>query len=136
MNHNEIYTYTKVDLINSIQTIEYPKGNTNKICKMDNVSAPLHICNNIVDGFISFTNNVTLYDNYSFTTNIGTIITSNGTLVFTVNYNTDNSGFLPKNNTVQTKPTFKSGLYEKYNDINITIIALNDNNNRILNISY
>jgi hypothetical protein len=138
MDNLEIYTYTREDLIDSIQTIEYPKGNTEKKCGISNVLAPLYNCKNNRIGLVSFTNNVTDFENKSFTTSIGTIVTPHGTLVVNFNYNNFfKSQFLPNNKTVKTKPTFTSGLYENYKNIDVTVISLDDaKSTRILNITY
>lgn len=138
MSNLEIYTYTKDDLLESAQTIEYPKGNTDKQCAIANVAAPLYICNNKPAGLITYTNNITKIKDFKFTTSIGTIITPIGSLIVNFNYNlTDDLQFLPVNNSVKAKPTFTSGFYEKFNDIIVTVTALDDDKStRILSITY
>lgn len=135
--NTEIYTYSKDDLANSIQVVEFPKGNTDKICNISNVAAPLRVCNNKVVGLISFTNNITRFNEFSFTTGLGTIITPHGSLVANFSYDNISSGLLPPNKTVESKPTFTSGMYEKYDNILITISTLDENNpTRVVTISY
>jgi hypothetical protein len=138
MDNTENYTYKKEDLVNSIQIIEYPKGNTDKNSSINNMAAPLqNCCNGNVIGLISFTNNVTSIDNFSFTTATGTIITPRGTLVVNFHINNTRFGLLSNNVTIKSKPTFKSGLYEQYENIVVTIVTFDDNNTtRIVNISY
>ena len=135
--NTEIYTYSKDDLLNSIQTIEFPKGNTDKICNISNVAAPLRVCNDNVVGLVSYTNNITNYKEISFTTGLATIITPRGSLVANFSFDNLGSGLLPSNKTVESKPTFTSGMYEKYDNILITVMTLDENNpTRILTISY
>ncbi len=138
MNNLEIYTYTKEDLLNSIQTIEYPKGATEKKCFINNISAPLLICNNNTGGLVSYTDNVTIQNSFTFTTSVGTIITPHGTIIVNLYYdNSDGQGLLPVNKTIKAKPTFTSGIYENHKDIVVTITALDDVKfTRILTISY
>ena len=123
--------------MNNVETYIYPKGLTDKICGITNVAAPLYTCNNIKVGAVNFTNNSTKYNEFYFTTAIGTIITPRGSLVVNFNFNTINSEFLPINKTVKANPTFTSGLYENYKDINVTVFSLDDaKSTRILNITY
>lgn len=137
MKNIEIYTYTKDDFLNSIQTIKYPKGNTDKICIINNVAAPLYNCENIKVGLFTAINNITQYNDISFTNAIYTIITPYGSLVFNSYVNNTSTGILSNNVTFEGRPTLKSGLYENYKDIVITIITFDDNNTtRILNIAY
>lgn len=141
MDNIEIYTYTRDELVNGIQTIKYPNGNTNKVCFISNVESYLYnTCDNKNNkvGVISFTNNVTENEDISFTTSIGTIITPFGSLVVNFSYNNRNgSQFLPIGKTVKAKPTFTSGLYENYDNITVTVFSVEDSKStRILTISY
>lgn len=136
MDKVETYTYTRNDLVNSIQTIKYPEGNTDKKCAISNVAAPLYACSDVQIGVISFTNNFSEFGKFSFTTSIGTIITPLGSLVVNFNFETLNQ-FLPNNKTVTAKPTFTSGIYSNYKDITVTIFSLDDiKSTRILTINY
>ena len=105
MDNVEVYTYTRDELVDGIQTIKYPKGNTDKVCFISNVESALYsTCNNKNNkvGAIGFTNNVTEYENITFTTSIGTIITPFGSLVVNFSYNNSNgSQFLPIGKTVK-----------------------------------
>lgn len=137
MDNVETYIYTKNDLVNSEQSIIFPQGNTDKISQISNVAAPLFTCNDIQVGLISFINNSTKYNKLSFNTSLGTIITPHGSLVVNFNYETINNQFLPLNKTVKANPTFKSGLYENYKDIVVTVLPLDDaKSTRILTITY
>lgn len=125
----EIYHYWKQELLAHDQVLHYPKGKDGdkKKAEIHNVFAPLiHPGTRKKEGFINFTNNTTKIqfkkNMFSFNTSIGTIQTRRGTLVVNYSYNEpDSSGLLPQNSIVTGKPTYKSGEYLKYKNVQVSV---------------
>jgi hypothetical protein len=140
-NHIETYTYTRSELIQNAQIITFEPQKENKKSFIQNVNANLYENINNYAGNIIYINNYTELNNNKFNTSTGTINTNNGKLVFNLSYEilSDSTPFLDSGRILETKATYKSGIYDTKlgNDVLITIQSLSDfNQTRILTIQY
>ena len=133
----EIYTYSRFELEQN-KAIMNEKKNNNIIYITENNLANLYLPNSsIVVGTISFINNLFFSPMDSFNSSTGTIITKDGSLVFNFNYVLKFMDSKPDENLILTaKPTFTSGKYSNYKEIEITVQILKLTGDRIVSIEY
>ena len=136
----EVYTYDKAELekskfatVNSKNDIKYITENTIGTLYLANTT------NNV--GFISYINNITAKPGIVFTTNIGTIITPIGKLVFNFNYvlkaESDLIISAPFDNELLiAEPTYKGDGYAGFNNLKISVQIINRLGNRVVSIEY
>lgn len=137
MKKTEIYTYNKKELFdNSVITTQENKNNIKYIT--EKTTGNIFLPNSTIEeGIISYVNNLIISNKNSFNTSIGTIITSNGSLVFNFNYILKFEDSRPVENTILTaKPTFIGGKYSEFNNITVTVQILETSGDRIIAIEY
>lgn len=136
----ERYVYTKQELIASSQILDYPNnGGTKKDAYIQNVLGNIYDENQERRGFVSFTNNTTVFrqsedDKIEFTTSIGSIKTPHGKLVVNFCFHIVNQEpYLPPNRILSAQPTYTDGKYSRYKNITVSVQSFDDGQ-RILTI--
>lgn len=137
MKKTEIYTYSREELNKNKVIISENEINGIKYITEKNLG-PIHLPNTSTQiGVIKYTNDFVLNKDLSFNTSIGTILTTKGTIVFNLNYVLKFLDSRPLENSVLiTKPTFVSGEYLSFKDLEITVQILQESGERVLILEY
>jgi hypothetical protein len=135
--NTEIYFWTRKEFEQN-KAIMVEKNINSITYVTENVYGNLYLPNSfVIIGSISFINNLFFTNLDSYNTSIGTIVTKDGSIVFNLNYVIKFMDSKPDENLILTsKPTFVSGKYLTYKNIEITIQILKLTGERILAIEY
>jgi len=138
--NKEIYFYTKTDFIPNVSIINFP-DTTNKKANIGNTCASIYSCENIIVGSLYTTSNNTVINNIVNATVEETLSTPSGILVYKFSFNNSTSlntpFFFTDDILITTNAIYKSGKYSNYDNIQITIQTLNDNDGtRIVTVLY
>jgi len=137
MKKTEIYTYNRKEL-DSNCVIVSTNENNNIVYITEKALGTLYYPQSDKSvGQISYINNLVISKSNSFNTSIGTIVNQYGSLVFNFNYILKFNDSKPFDNLLLTaRPTFVSGEYLSYSNIQINVQILKSNGERILSIEY
>jgi hypothetical protein len=137
MRTTEIYTYNRGEL-NENRVIVSDNEKNDIIYKTEKTLGNLYFANsNNSAGIISYINELVITNKNSFNTSIGTIVNNKGSIVFNFNYVLKFEDSRPFDNLLLTaKPTFVSGEYLLYKNIELTVQIIKSNGDRILAIEY
>ena len=137
MSTTEIYTYNRKELEKNSVIVSKNEINDIIYITEKNLAQIYYPNTNNIAGQISYINDFIKSPKNSFNTSIGTIITPRGSLVFNFNYLLKYEDSEPiENLLLRAKPTFLSGVYSMYKNLEINVQIVQSNGDRILSIEY